>query len=86
MSDFEIGVTEGNVVVIAWKAVKTVFRTWWFARQHNLPRNKWYGVYIKGTEYKLADMGCLPAAKHNANLFVSVLHAQPDSCSTRETL
>lgn len=81
MAEFEIGVIEGNVISIAWRAVKTVFRTWWFCRKNGLPHNKWYGVYRKGTELKIAEMGCLPAAKYNAEMLMLGFEHSPDKCN-----
>lgn len=84
MADFEVGVVQGNVLTMAWKALNTIFRTWWFARKNGLPRDKWYGVYYKGSEIKLAEFGCLPAAENNARLFVQALYASPDKCNATD--
>jgi hypothetical protein len=81
MAEFEVGYAKGNVISMAGKAVKTVFRTWWFAKRCGVPRDKWYGVYYKGTEIKIAEFGCLPSAEDNARLFVEALYASPNKCS-----
>lgn len=82
MSDFEVGYTEANVFKACWKAVKTIVGTWWFCRKRGLPRGKWFAVYYAGTEYKIAEFGCLPAAENNAKLFVEALYTiNPNTCA-----
>lgn len=81
MATFEVGFVQGNVCIIAYKAVKTIFRTWWFCKKNDLPHAKWYGVYYQSQEIKIAEFGCLPAAPYNAKIFLEALNASPDKCS-----
>ena len=71
----EVGVVYCGPVAQAWKQVKTIFRTWMYCRKNNLPCNKWYGVYVEGTEDVLANVGPLPGAKERAEKIVKSLNA-----------
>lgn len=70
---FEVGVVTAHPVVFAWRQVKSVIRTWLFARKNGLPANKWYGVYQSGTEIVVAQVGCLPGAEMKSKMIVSAL-------------
>ena len=59
----EVGVVKAHPLKMMYKHCKTVFKTWMFARKHNIPANEWYGVYEAGTETVIAHMGCTSLAK-----------------------
>ena len=71
----EVGVIYGGPVSQAWKQVKTIFRTWAFCRKNKLSCNKWYGVYVEGTEDVLATVGPLPGAKERAEKIAKTLNS-----------
>jgi len=59
----EVGVVRAHPLVMMYKHCKTVFKTWMFARKHNIPADEWYGVYEAGTETVIAHMGCTALSK-----------------------
>lgn len=71
----EVGVVVVHPIVYAWRHIKTVWRTWRFAKSQGLSCNRWYGVYIAGTEIVLAQVGCLPGAEDRAKAIAESLNS-----------
>lgn len=63
---YETGVITAHPIKYCWKMIKTIWATWRYARKHGLPADKWYGVYIAGTECIVAHTGCMPGALNRA--------------------
>ncbi len=72
----EVGVVRCGPIAQAWKQVKTVFRTWSYCRKNNLPCDRWYGVFVEGTENVLAFTGPLPGAKERAEKIAEIINEQ----------
>lgn len=70
--ELEVGYVEKHPIAYAWQMVKTIWRTWRYARAQGVPCDKWYGAYAKGTEIVIAHFGPLPGAHENASRFVDV--------------
>lgn len=77
MLEFEVGVVKCGVLGMAWRSVLTVFRTYRTYKRRGLEPTEWYGVYIKGTEMKVAEFGCSPTAQSLAYSLLRTL--QQDS-------
>jgi hypothetical protein len=78
--EYDLGVVTCHPIIWMWKMCCVIFHTWMFCRKHGHPCNKWFGVYIQGSERAVAHMGCLPTAEGNARFFIaakSVLGDKP---------
>ncbi len=76
MSDYksyEVGVVNASPLKFAFSQLKTIFKTWRYCKKHNIACNKWYGVYVEGTEIVLVQTGCMPDSKSRALAIVKAL-------------
>lgn len=74
--ELELGSVRKGPIAYAWGMLKTIWRTWRFARANGLPCNEWFGAYEKGTENVIAHFGPLPSAEANASRFVAAAKAR----------
>lgn len=61
-------------LMFCYKMVRTILATWWYARKQGVPANKWYGVYIAGTELVVAHTGAMPGALNRAAAITEMLN------------
>jgi len=69
--EYDLGVVTCHPIIWMFKMCCVIWHTWMFCRKNKLPRNKWIGVYFKGSEKAVAHFGCLPTAEDNARFFIA---------------
>ena len=75
-TQFETGVITAHPIVYCCKMMRTILATWWYARKQGVPTNKWYGVYVAGTEMVIAHTGAMPGALDRAAAITELLNTR----------
>jgi hypothetical protein len=66
---WEVGVVTAHPIKHMWGMIKTVFRTWMYARKTGRNPCKWYGVYVRDTDIVIAHCGVGEDAENRAREF-----------------
>ena len=77
----EVGFVTAHPIAMAWKQIKTIFKTWMYCRRWKIPCTTWWGVYEKDSENILALTGCLPGSEQRATHLSNVLNVIAEKSS-----
>jgi hypothetical protein len=74
MKHVEVGVVECGPFTMAIGNALAIFRSWREAKKKGLPCNKWYGVYIAGSDEIVAQMGPFPDSPKIAEILTDAIN------------
>ena len=77
MNKVEVGVVNAHPLVMMYKQILTIFRSWMYARKYGIDYRAWYGVYVSNTETVIAHMGCSEYARVNAQKLTDLINNEP---------